>query len=183
MGVVHKTDPSPAIVETVEEITRLYRSLPQRPSIEEIEAAMAVLKTVESEEQAKLDEISKQEKPRDVPEELFSLLQEFKRSMVLFQSHEQRKEAHHLVEVDKMFGNFDELIQRASGLVSGDTQKQKVTDFGDSVGKIEKEYVISDDSLMKRKEDGELEKNGDKGLVKSSSIEAALFSGRTCTLI
>lgn len=156
----------------------LYKSLPPRPSIEEVEAALSVIKTVNNEEQTKLEEISKEEKSKDVPEELFSILQQFKKSMVLFQSHELRKEAQHLVEVDKYFGTFDELIQRASGLVSGDTQVEKVGDFDGPVEKFGKECVISDESWVKRREDDhQSDKDGIKGLMKSSSTKAAFFSG------
>ncbi|KAJ4848018.1 hypothetical protein Tsubulata_009349 [Turnera subulata] len=179
-------DPSPAFVESVEEIMRLYRSLPPRPSIEEVEAAMSVVKTVNSEEEAKLEEISRQECPQGVPEELYYVLQQARKSMVLFQSHEQKKEALHLVEVDKMLDTFDGLIQRASLLVSGggvgDAKKEKVVGLSEppAVEKFRKESaVIGDESLMRRKEDGELlERDGLKGLVKSSSTKAAPFSGQ-----
>ncbi|KAJ9152625.1 hypothetical protein P3X46_026172 [Hevea brasiliensis] len=170
-------DASPAFVETVEEIMKLYRSLPSRPSIEEVEAAMSVIETVNGEEKQRLEEISKQDCPRDVPEELFSVLQQFRRTMVEFQSNEQRKEAFHLVEVDKMFGTFDGLIQRASLLVSGDTQKEEVVAFSDSDEKIGRESLVNEENLINRREDGELEKDGFKGLVKSSSTKATFFSG------
>lgn len=173
-----KPSPSSAFVEAVEEITRLYRSLPPRPSIEQVEAAMSVLQTVDTEEQTKLDEITKQEKPRDVSEDLFSVLQQFKKTMVLFQSCEQRKEASHLVEVDKLYGIFDELVRRASGLVSGDNQMEKVAAFADSGGKIEKESVITDETLVKTREDGEIKKDGLKDLVKSASTKGSFFKGK-----
>ncbi|KAK0589050.1 hypothetical protein LWI29_008982 [Acer saccharum] len=169
MPVKPKEDPSPAFVDTVQEITSLYKSLPPRPSIEDVEAAMSVVKTVDAEEQITLEEISKMERPQDVPEELFCLLQQFKKTMVLFQGHEQRKEALHLVEADKMFETFDGLIQRASGLLSGDTQMEKRIGFDDPVDKIEKHHVITDDSFHK--------KDGVLGLAKSSSTKANFFSG------
>ena len=179
MAVMSKQDPSPAFVETVQEIMRLYRSLPPRPSIADVEAAKSVLKTVENEEKIKLEEISKEQAPEDVPEELFSVLQQVRQTMVLFQSHELKKVALYLVEADKMFETFDGLIQRASLLVSGDTQDEKVSTFGEQVRKFDRESVISDDSLVKRKEDGELDKDDSKGLVTSSSTKASFFSGKT----
>ncbi|KAM4073517.1 hypothetical protein ACJW30_10G024900 [Castanea mollissima] len=174
MTVIPKQDPpSPAFVESVEEIMRTYRSLPPRPSIEEVEAAMSVLKTVNTEEEMKLEEISKQESsPQGVPEELFSILQQVRRTMVLFQSHEQRKEALHLVEHDKMFQTFDDLIQRASGLISGDTQNQEHVVLSHPVGEI----VISDERLLKKKEHEESKGTTLKGLARSSSSKASLFS-------
>ncbi|KAI9080502.1 hypothetical protein K1719_037616 [Acacia pycnantha] len=60
----------------------------------------------------KLQEISMQQ----VPEQLFSLLQELKKTMVLFQSHEQRKEALHLLQQEKTFQTLADLIQKASQL-------------------------------------------------------------------
>ncbi|MBA0796573.1 hypothetical protein Gohar_007336, partial [Gossypium harknessii] len=177
MAVMSKQDPSPAFVETVQEIMRLYRSLPPRPSIEDVAAAKSVLKTVENEEKIKLEEISMERPPEDVPEEVFSVLQQVRKTMVLFQSHQQKKEALYLVEADKMFETFDGLIQRASLLVSGDTQDEKVTTFREQVRKFDREAVISDDSLVKRKEDGDLDKDDVKGLVRSSSSKASFFSG------
>ena len=171
--------PSPAVIETVEDIMKLYKSLPPRPSIEEVEAAMSVIKTVETEEEQKLEEISKQVVLRDVPEELFSVLQQVRRTMVLFQSHEQRKEASEVVEFDKMFQTFDGLIQRTSELVSGDTQKENHGSLGYSVGEIVREPVISDRGLvvMKKKEDEKLKTGGFKGLVKSSSTISTISAG------
>uniref|UniRef100_A0A6N2KEH8 Disease resistance R13L4/SHOC-2-like LRR domain-containing protein n=1 Tax=Salix viminalis TaxID=40686 RepID=A0A6N2KEH8_SALVM len=169
--------PSPAFLETVEEITRLYKSLPSRPSFEEVEAAISVIKTVSNEEQARLDDFGELECPQDVPQELFSVLQQARETVVLFQSHEQRKEALYLVEADKMFEKFDGLIQRISLLVSGDTQKEKLISISESVEKTEKESVVSDESLIKKRKDGESDKDGFKDLVKSSSTKAAFFSG------
>ncbi|KAK8622037.1 hypothetical protein V6N13_097664 [Hibiscus sabdariffa] len=177
MAVMSKQDPSPAFLETVQEIMRLYRSLPPRPSIGDVEAAKSVLKTVENEEKIKLEEISKETPPEDVPGELFSVLQQARKTMVLFQSHEQKRDALHLVEADKMFETFDGLIQRASSLVSGDSQDEKLTIFGERASKFDTESVITDDSSVKRREDGELDKGDAKGLVRTSSAKASFFSG------
>lgn len=177
MGVLPKQEPpSPAFAETVEEITRIYRSLPTRPSIEEVEAAISVLKTVDTEEQMKLEEISKQEASQDVPAGIFSVLQQVRKNMVLFQSHEQKKEALHLIEVDKMFQEFDELIQRASGLVSGDTQDEKHAVLDEKFNKFGRESIISDEDLVKNKEDEEPEVTTSKGLTRSASTKASIFS-------
>lgn len=155
MAVMSKQDPSPAFIETIQEIMRLYKSLPPRPSIEEVEAAKTVLQTAENEEKTKLEAISKDQQPLEgVPDELLSILQQVRKTMVLFRSHEQKKEALYLVEVDDMFEIFDGLIQRASLLVSGDNLEEKLWGF-------DGETVISDDSL-----------------VTSSSTEASCFSGK-----
>ncbi|PON57064.1 hypothetical protein PanWU01x14_176540 [Parasponia andersonii] len=170
------------VVETVEEIMRTYKSLPPRPTIEEVEAAKSVIKTVDTEEQLKLDEISNQEVPKDVPRDLFSVLLDVRKTVVVFHSYEQRREARHIVELDRMFQIFDDLIQRASGLVSGDTQNQKRGNFSDPVEKIEREAVISDESLVKTKKksrEGEkvVERNVPMALERSSSAKASFYSG------
>jgi hypothetical protein len=177
MAVIPKQDaPSPAVVETVQEIMSIYRSLTPRPSIEELEAATSVLKTVNTEEQMKLEEISKQEALQDVPEELFSVLQQVRRTMVLFQSYEQRWEALRLVELDKLFQNFDDLIQRASVLVSGDTQNQKRLVLSHPYEKLGEEGISSDEISVKKNEGEESEENNLKSLARSSSAKATTFS-------
>lgn len=144
--------PNPtSVAAAVEEITRICRSLPPRPSLEEVEAAMAVLKTVDIEEQLNLDAISKLQKPPDIPEELFFVLQEVKKNMILLQNQEQRKEALHIVDLDKRFQTFDELILRASMLVSDDTQTPKGVDFEAPPSKSEKKISISDGIVMRTK--------------------------------
>ncbi|XP_072958198.1 plant intracellular Ras-group-related LRR protein 5-like [Typha angustifolia] len=110
----------PAVSEVAEEIMRLYRSLPPRPSIEEVEAAVAVIKTANSEEETRIKEVGMMEKPPEAPEQLFVVLQEVRKASVFLQAQEQRKEALYVVEMDERFRVFDDLIQRASKLVSGE---------------------------------------------------------------
>lgn len=133
--------PSRAFLDTIQEVTQIYSSLPPRPSIEEIEAATSTLDTLNNVEQTKLQEIAVQEKPQDVPEDLFYVLQQLKNTMVLFQSHQQRKEALHLLQLDKMFQTFGDLIQRASELVSPDEDRKikKLPTLYEDVVNYEKE--------------------------------------------
>lgn len=134
--------PSRAFLNTIQEITQIYSSLPPRPSIEEVEAATSTLDTLNNVEQTKLQDISNQKPPQDVPEELFSVLQQLKNTMVLFQSHQLRKEAIHLLQLEKMFQTFGDLIQRASEFVSPDdedTQKKKVSTLIEAMVTYEKE--------------------------------------------
>ncbi|RRT74515.1 hypothetical protein GW17_00051493 [Ensete ventricosum] len=119
MGKPSKPRPR-GLLEAVEEIMRVYRSLPPRPSIEEVEAAMAVIKSADSEEETRIEELGKMQKPADVPDELFYVLQEVRKNLVLLQAQEQRREAMYVVELDKRFQVFDELVQRASKLVSSE---------------------------------------------------------------
>lgn len=153
MMIKKDPSPAPAFTETVEEIMKLYKSLPPRPSIEDIEAAVSVIKTVNYEEQQKIQEISKQEVPQDVPEELFDVLQQVRKSMVVFQSHEQRKEAAYLVEIDKIFENFDDLIRKASELVSGDSheEEEELFNLESPDGEIHEDDVVIDE--MPKKDD------------------------------
>jgi hypothetical protein len=98
----------------VEEIMGIHRSLPTRPGIDEVEAAKALIKNVEKEDQARLDAIARHTKNPDVPEELFMVLQEMRKNLVFFQSKEQKREALRLLDLDNLHSLFDEFIQRAS---------------------------------------------------------------------
>lgn len=67
----------------IESITTIYQLLPPRASLEEIEAANFVLDSVQTEQNHQLDLISTQVQ-HDVPPEIFSVIQEVKRTMVMF---------------------------------------------------------------------------------------------------
>ncbi|KAL1531168.1 plant intracellular Ras-group-related LRR protein 5-like [Salvia divinorum] len=143
---------APSYAAAVEEITSIYKSLPPRPSIEQVAAANSVLQTVETEQHLQLEEISKQPPPQGVPPELFSVLQEVKKAMVSFRSHEQRKEAAELVELNRILQVFDELIQKASSLVSGRPFLERGgKDEDDAEGEIveEKSVDSTDDDDVK----------------------------------
>lgn len=168
-----KNDPSPAYAETVEEIMKSYKSLPPRPSIEEVEAAVSVVETVNYEEQERLEEISKQVAPPDVPPELFSVLQQVRKSMALLTSHEQKKEAAHLLELDKIFQTFDDLIQRASELVSGETSVEEEFNLGSPDGEVGEEAVTSDDETVTRNEEPKIQDS--KGMFLDASSEPSII--------
>lgn len=118
MAVMAISPRPPAVAEAVEEIMRTYRSLPPRPTVEEVEAATAVLTSSNCEEEAKIDELSRKGKPAGVPDELFFVLQEVKRNTVQLLALEQRRDALRVLDLDRRFRVLDELIQRASKLVS-----------------------------------------------------------------
>ncbi|KAL0379078.1 UNVERIFIED_CONTAM: Plant intracellular Ras-group-related LRR protein 4 [Sesamum radiatum] len=105
--------------DVVEEIMRLHRSLPARPGIDEVEAARTLIRNVEREDQLRLEGIAKQSKGKDVPEELFRILQEMQRSTIHFQSKEQKREALKLLDLESVHLVFDDLIQRASKCLPG----------------------------------------------------------------
>lgn len=142
--------PSPACTKIIEEITRIYKSLPPRPSILEIEASISVVKSVETEEKIELDEISKRrvEIEESVPAELYSVLEKVRKAMVLFQSKEQKKEAVELIELDKTYQDFDELIQEATELVCEDTQMGKINSFEDPMVEIGKKDEVLKKGLV-----------------------------------
>ncbi|XP_027347407.1 plant intracellular Ras-group-related LRR protein 5-like [Abrus precatorius] len=154
---------SRAFLDTVQEITSIYRSLPPRPSIEEVEAATSTMDTVNTEEKIRLNEISMQEIPHHVPQDLFYVLQELRKTMVVFQSHQQRREALHLLQQEKMFQTFADLIQRASQFVSGDAQELKFPTLA------QPHVAITDDTLVKKKEEDEPQKNDFEAVMGSSS--------------
>ncbi|XP_064965852.1 plant intracellular Ras-group-related LRR protein 4-like [Musa acuminata AAA Group] len=104
-----------SVDSVVEEIMRLHRSLPARPGIDEVEAAMALVHNVDKEEQGRIDAILNQNKASEVPEELFFVLQEMQKNLVYYQSKEQKREALKLLDLENIHVLFDELIQRASG--------------------------------------------------------------------
>lgn len=79
------------VKEIVDEIMRMHRSLPPRPSYEEVEAALALVKDVQNKEQSRLETVQQQPKPPDVPDELFSVLQEMQKNLIFLQSKEEKK--------------------------------------------------------------------------------------------
>ncbi|KAM3270923.1 plant intracellular Ras-group-related LRR protein 5 [Capsicum chacoense] len=147
-------NPSTACTIIIDEITTIYKSLPPRPSLIDIEAATSVIKSVDTEEQISLDEISKKEQDESVPRELYNVLQEVRKGIVLFQSQEQKKEAIQVIELDKTYQDFDVLIQKATELVSGGTQMRKMNSFEDpscEIGRNDEMTIVSS-SGIKHKE-------------------------------
>ncbi|KAJ8544744.1 hypothetical protein K7X08_017327 [Anisodus acutangulus] len=107
-----------SIDEVVEEVMRLNKSLPTRLGIDEVEAAKVLIMNVEKDVQMRLETITRQNKRKDVPEELFKILQEMQRNIVDFQSKEQKREALKLLDLENVHYMFDEFIQRASKCLS-----------------------------------------------------------------
>ena len=101
----------------VGEVMRLHRSLPARPSLEEVEAAAALAHAADREERARLDAVSRLRRPPAVPDELFGVALEMHRALAAFQCREQKRDATRLLELDALHALFDDLIQRASQCV------------------------------------------------------------------
>ncbi|CAA0812501.1 Plant intracellular Ras-group-related LRR protein 4 [Striga hermonthica] len=113
--------PAMATDDVVQEIMRLHRSLPYRPGIEEVEAARTLIQNLEREDQARLEGVKRRVKGKNVPEELFRVLQDMQRSMIHFHGKEQTREAVKLIVIDleDVHMTFDDLIQRASRCLLG----------------------------------------------------------------
>ncbi|PAN36227.1 hypothetical protein GQ55_6G250400 [Panicum hallii var. hallii] len=101
----------------VGEVMRLHRSLPARPSLEEVEAAEALAHAADREERARLDAVSRLRRSPAVPDELFGVALEMHRALAAFQCREQKRDATRLLELDALHALFDDLIQRASQCV------------------------------------------------------------------
>ncbi|GAB2254220.1 hypothetical protein Droror1_Dr00022029 [Drosera rotundifolia] len=107
-----------AVESIIGTIMQLHRSLPPRPSLEDLEAATTLIRNLDREDQLKLDSISKKTKPRGVPDELFHILIEMERRLVRLNSAEERKAAAKVIDLEETYVVFDDLIQRASDCVS-----------------------------------------------------------------
>ncbi|KAL6644556.1 hypothetical protein ACP70R_016164 [Stipagrostis hirtigluma subsp. patula] len=101
----------------VGEIMRLHRSLPARPTLEEVEAAEALASAADREERARLDAVARLRRPPAVPDELFGVALEMHRALAGFHCREQKRDAARLLELDALHALFDDLIQRASQCV------------------------------------------------------------------
>ncbi|OAY72868.1 Plant intracellular Ras-group-related LRR protein 4 [Ananas comosus] len=110
----------------VEEIMRLHRSLPPRPTIEEIEAAASLVRHVD-EEAARVESLSRQSKGPGIPDELFFVLLEMQKNLVYFNSREQKREALKLLDLENIHVLFDEMIQRASNCLPSSSSNVAVT--------------------------------------------------------
>ncbi|KAL3838810.1 hypothetical protein ACJIZ3_023401 [Penstemon smallii] len=116
----------------VEEIMRIHRSLPTRPGIDEVEAAKTLIRNIEREDEIQIEGILKQSKGKDVPEELFNILQEMQRNMIHFQSKQRKEEALKLLDLESVYQLFDELVQRASKCLPGYSESMKVSSYSSS---------------------------------------------------
>ncbi|KAG9456657.1 hypothetical protein H6P81_001165 [Aristolochia fimbriata] len=118
--------PQQSLEEVVGEIMRIHRSLPPRPSLDEVEAATILVRNLDKEEETRIDSISRQRKDADVPDELFTILQEMQKNLVLFQSKDQKREAIKLLDLENIHALFDEFVQRASRCLPGADRSSSV---------------------------------------------------------
>lgn len=122
-----------SIDEVVEEMMRIHRSLAARAGLDEVEAARALVRNVEKEEQARVESISRQTKSPQVPEELFSILVEMQKNLVHFQSKEEKREALKLLDLENVHSLFDDLIQRASNCLPSSSSAASTSSYSNSV--------------------------------------------------
>ncbi|CAM0911977.1 unnamed protein product [Alopecurus aequalis] len=118
----------------VGEITRLHRSLPPRPPLEDVEAGEALARAADREERARLEAVEGLRRSPLVPEELFYVAQDMHRALARFQCREQKREATRLLELDALHTLFDDLIQRASQCVPSTSNRTapRITSSGAS---------------------------------------------------
>lgn len=107
-----------SIDEVINDITRLHRSLPPRPDIDDVEAALFLLRAVDKEEKSRVEAIAKQHQEQKrslelVPDELLGAQEQLQKNLVYFQSREQKREALKLIDLENTHAVFDELVQRA----------------------------------------------------------------------
>lgn len=156
-----------SVDEVLEEIMRIHKSLPARPGIEDVEGAKILIRNLESEEQAKIEAITRQKKRKDVPDELFNVLVEMQKCFVRFQSDEQKREAVKLLDLEKCHQLFDEMILRASSCC-GSGNGQSVVSSSSSVVSYGLPSVVSDIVSVNTKPVSRLVY--DKEIVKGSEL-------------
>ena len=111
----------------VGEVMRLHRSLPARPSLEEVEAAEALAHAADREERARLDAVSRLRRPPAVPDELFGVALEMHRALAAFQCREQKRDATRLLELDALHALADEEKERVDAReVMGDMSLERL---------------------------------------------------------
>uniref|UniRef100_A0A7N0UGX0 Disease resistance R13L4/SHOC-2-like LRR domain-containing protein n=1 Tax=Kalanchoe fedtschenkoi TaxID=63787 RepID=A0A7N0UGX0_KALFE len=110
----------------VAQITRLHRSLPLRPDIDEVEAAKALVQNVDKDDGSIIEAVAKQRKSPDVPQELFKILVEMQMNLITYHGKEKKKEALKVLELENLHLQYDDLIQRASTCVQSSTPSSKM---------------------------------------------------------
>ncbi|KAM0872424.1 hypothetical protein ACQ4PT_038722 [Festuca glaucescens] len=123
MGSAVEPEAFGTVEGVVGEITRLHRSLPPRPPLEDVEAADALARAADREERARLDAVEALRRSPVVPEELFYVAQDMHRALAGFQCREQKRDATRLLELDAVHNLFDDLITRASQCVPSSSNR------------------------------------------------------------
>lgn len=117
----------------VEEIMRIHKSLLPRPALDDVDAALGLIRNIENEEQLRIDAIMKQRKGSNIPEELFLVLLEMQKNLVFFQSKQQKREALKLLDLENVHTLFDELVQRASKCIPSSENYNAASDYSNGL--------------------------------------------------
>jgi len=149
--------------DAVEEIMKTHRSLPARPRTEEVEAALTVVENADKEESSRLEAFSSSSSSRKskgssfIPEELLTILQEMRKSIVSFECKEKKRDALKLLELEKIHVLFDDFILKTSNCISSSNKSRDASSSSSS----SKNFVSS--SSLFDKEGVEIkEKKGSK---------------------
>lgn len=116
--------------DAVEEIMKTHRSLPARPRTEEVEAALTVVENADKEELSRLEVFSSSSSSRkskgssSMSEELLTILQEIRKSIVSFECKEKKRDALKLLEHEKVHVLFDDFILKASNCISSSNKSR-----------------------------------------------------------
>lgn len=110
--------------EVVEEIMVIHRSLPPRPIMEEVEAALSVIENVENTKSMRLQMVNKRHKPVNVPIELFEVLQKMQINQIEFQAEEEKREALALLDLEDRHRLSDYLLQKAFASLPSSSSNQ-----------------------------------------------------------
>ncbi|XP_048532161.1 plant intracellular Ras-group-related LRR protein 5 [Triticum urartu] len=175
-----------ATADVVEELTRVYRELPPRPAVEEVEAAAAVLASADAEEEARLADVAREEAARlreaeGVPGELLAVLREARRAAVRLRALQQRKEAAHVVELERRFKVLDGLIQRASRVVSPSGEGSRSGGGGVEMAEVVEEMDARRSDVAAAAAVGEIER-GNRGVgfgLDTKAVSSLLRNGST----
>lgn len=143
--------------EVVEEIMVLHRSLPPRPSMEEVETALSVIENVENTKSTRLQMMTRRHKPVNVPVELFEVLQEMQRNQIEFQAEEEMREALAMLDLEDRHRLFDYLLRKASNSLPSSSNQSDELDAPVSVKTLAKINVTGADFTPKITNYGELD--------------------------
>lgn len=148
--------------DAVEEIMKTHRSLPARPRTEEVEAALTVVENADKEESSGLEVFSSSSSSRkskgssSMSEELLTILQEMRKSIVSFECKEKKRDALKLLELEKVHVLFDDFILKASNCISSSNKSR------DAASSSSSKNFVSSSSLFNKEGVEIKEKKGSK---------------------
>eukprot|EP00249_Psilotum_nudum_P018052 c26617_g1_i1 orf=301-1902(-) len=94
------------------EMLRLQKSLPPRPSLDDLEAALVEIKKADMVLASRLEELLTQRRSDGVPAVVFDSFQELKKDILEEQAREQKRAAEAIIKAEERHRRFDSLIQK-----------------------------------------------------------------------